>query len=311
MSPFAPRKCGSNGGASFTERKATRIELEAPLPDTRSHRGPHPEDALLFTAATAVVLRVATDDLCWLLSRGYASSGAIKLVGDRYQLAARQRVAVTRVSCSENDRAGRRTRQTGPETLAGRPLLVNGYNVLTTVEAALAGGVILAARDRTYRDVASMHGSFRRVEETRPAAGVDRPRCRRPGHFAVRLVSRSAGFQQRPIEDPDGRAGRRRPMEMDRRVGQRPRQDTRRGRRNRGHGRQHRARSLQVVVQSGARSSLATCREQECWSCDRKVVGCQLSVVGLRPAITFGEGRLIVGNGMRENRFVSLARPAS
>ncbi len=165
------------------------------MPDTRSHRGPHPEDALLFTAATAVVLRVATDDLCWLLSRGYASSGAIKLVGDRYQLAARQRVAVTRVSCSENDRAGQRTRQTGPETLAGRPLLVNGYNVLTTVEAALAGGVILAARDRTYRDVASMHGSFRRVEETRPALELI-------GRAAADLdISQCVWYLDRPVSN--------------------------------------------------------------------------------------------------------------
>jgi hypothetical protein len=48
-------------------------------------------------------------------------------------------------------------------------LWLDGYNVLTTVEAALAGGVILAARDGCYRDMASMHGSYRKVAETRPA----------------------------------------------------------------------------------------------------------------------------------------------
>ena len=46
---------------------------------------------------------------------------------------------------------------------------LDGYNVLTTIEAALAGGVILAARDGAYRDMASMHGSYRKVAETRPA----------------------------------------------------------------------------------------------------------------------------------------------
>ena len=55
------------------------------------------------------------------------------------------------------------------ETLDGRPLWVDGYNVLTTVEAALAGGVILSARDGTYRDIAAMHGSYRKVAETLPA----------------------------------------------------------------------------------------------------------------------------------------------
>jgi hypothetical protein len=46
---------------------------------------------------------------------------------------------------------------------------LDGFNVLTTVEAALAGGVILSGRDGCYRDMASMHGSYRKVEETRPA----------------------------------------------------------------------------------------------------------------------------------------------
>jgi len=165
------------------------------LPDTRSHRGPHPEDAVLFTHAAAPVLREATDDLCWLLSRGYTSSSAVTLVGDRYQLAARQRVAVSRVSCSENDRAGRGARQSGRERLAGRPLAVDGYNVLTTVEAALAGGIILAARDQTYRDIASMHGSFRRVAETRPALELI-------GRFAADLaVSQCVWYLDRPVSN--------------------------------------------------------------------------------------------------------------
>jgi len=48
-------------------------------------------------------------------------------------------------------------------------VVLDGYNVLTTVEAALAGGVILPGRDGCWRDMASMHGSYRKVAETRPA----------------------------------------------------------------------------------------------------------------------------------------------
>ncbi len=46
---------------------------------------------------------------------------------------------------------------------------IDGYNVLTTIEAALGGGVVLIGRDSCYRDMASMHGNFKRVAET-PAA---------------------------------------------------------------------------------------------------------------------------------------------
>ena len=139
------------------------------MPDTRSHRGPHPEDHRLFAPETLGVLREAASDLNWLLNRGYPGTAAQKLVGDRYQLAARQRTAVARCACSDVDLNERQRRQASCDALTGQPLLLDGYNVLTTVEAALAGGVILAARDGTLRDMASMHGSFRRVTETRPA----------------------------------------------------------------------------------------------------------------------------------------------
>jgi hypothetical protein len=115
------------------------------------------------------VLREAAGDLCWLLSRGYAGESALKLVGDRYRLTARQRTAVARSSCSDALAARRRLHEVAAQEMAGRPLWLDGYNVLTSVEAALAGGVILAARDGAYRDMASMHGSYRRVAETRPA----------------------------------------------------------------------------------------------------------------------------------------------
>jgi hypothetical protein len=55
------------------------------------------------------------------------------------------------------------------ESLAGQELWIDGYNVLTSIESALAGGVILHARDGTYRDMASMHGTYRSVQETIPA----------------------------------------------------------------------------------------------------------------------------------------------
>jgi len=139
------------------------------VPDRRIHRGPHPDDDRLFAPGAQPVLRRAVDDYSWLLSRGYAQKSSLKLVGDRYSLVARQRVAVGRSACSDQDRLARHQRQCDAGVVAGRPLWLDGYNVLTTIEAALAGGVVLAARDGAYRDMASMHGSYRKVEETQPA----------------------------------------------------------------------------------------------------------------------------------------------
>lgn len=165
------------------------------MPDKRSHRGPHPEDAALFAPAVLPRLVEATADLSWLLTRGYSGVGALKLVGDRYQLSARQRIAVARSACSDQDLSRRRAHEVGPEQLRGRPLWIDGYNVLTTVEAALAGGILLAARDGTLRDMASMHGSYRKVMETRPALAL-------LGEMAVLLgVSASVWYLDRPVSN--------------------------------------------------------------------------------------------------------------
>jgi hypothetical protein len=93
----------------------------------------------------------------------------LKLVGDRYRLDQRQRKAVMRCACTDEARALRLSKQAAAAELAGRTLRIDGYNQLTTIEAALGGGVVLAARDTLCRDIAGLHGTWRRVEETIPA----------------------------------------------------------------------------------------------------------------------------------------------
>jgi len=139
------------------------------MPDHRAHRGPHPKDRELFGAEQVSTLQRAAAELCWLLDREYPAAAALKLVGDRHRLIDRQRTAVARCSCSARQAANRRSRQFTAEQLAGRALWIDGYNVLTSIEAALGGGVILHARDGTHRDMASMHGTYRRVAETESA----------------------------------------------------------------------------------------------------------------------------------------------
>ena len=139
------------------------------MPDTRRHRGPHPEDKRLFARENWPRLRSAVAELNWLLTRGYAEPSALKLVGDRHSLNRRQRIAVMRCACSDQELESRRSRELDLRDLASRRLLLDGFNVLTSVEAALAGGVILVGRDGCYRDMASVHGTYRKVDETLPA----------------------------------------------------------------------------------------------------------------------------------------------
>ncbi len=139
------------------------------MPDTRSHRGPDPRDAAAFEPASWPALREAVADLAWLLGRGYAPISALKLVGDRWRLIERQRQAVRRATCTDLARERRLAHRVSETELAGRSLLIDGFNVLTTIEAALGGAVVLLCRDQTCRDIAGVHGSYRKVAETLPA----------------------------------------------------------------------------------------------------------------------------------------------
>lgn len=138
-------------------------------PDRRRHRGAHPADAQLFGPECVPALRRATAELSWLLSRGYQSKSALKLVGDRWALRERQRLAVSRAACSDESLAGRAARRVGAGAVAGAELIVDGFNLVITIEAALGGGPLLVGRDGAVRDLSSVHGSYRSVEETEAA----------------------------------------------------------------------------------------------------------------------------------------------
>jgi hypothetical protein len=72
------------------------------MPDKRSNRGPHPKDHDLFAPLQIEAIRRAMSDFSWLLSRGYARPSSLKIVGDRHKLRERQRVALSRVACSDD-----------------------------------------------------------------------------------------------------------------------------------------------------------------------------------------------------------------
>ncbi|QEH36459.1 hypothetical protein OJF2_50230 [Aquisphaera giovannonii] len=165
------------------------------MPDARTHRGPDPRDDEAFGPDAVAALRGAVEDLAWLLGRGYAVVSSLKLVGDRWRLTERQRMAVRRASCSDEARASRLARRLPAAALAGQELLIDGFNVLTTVEAALGGAVVLDCRDQTFRDVAGLHGSYRRVEETLPAARLLGERLRAIG------VARPRWLFDRPVSN--------------------------------------------------------------------------------------------------------------
>jgi hypothetical protein len=138
-------------------------------PDLRQHRGRHPADEKLFNNSQLPRLRTAVADLSWLLSHDYAAKAAVKLVGDKFTLTDRQRLAVSRAACSDASLIARTSSLLLVESIEGEDLVIDGFNLIITVEAALSGGVLLLCRDGNIRDLSSVHGSYRTVSETETA----------------------------------------------------------------------------------------------------------------------------------------------
>lgn len=171
------------------------------MPDTRAHRGAHPRDELCFSGERLPLLRTAVAQLSWLLSRGFPVDASAELIGNRHALRSRQRDALQRCAASDQACAGREAKRLAPSLLAGRPLAIDGYNVLLTVEAALGGAVVLEGRDGAFRDLSSMSRHYRRVAETRTA-------LERIGEVLAALgVTRALWLFDRPISN-SGRLAR-------------------------------------------------------------------------------------------------------
>lgn len=136
---------------------------------TQRNRGKQSSDDQHFSEKWHPVFTEALDDLCFLLTRGYADSSALQLVGNRYKLNKRQRQALLRVSCNEEEFSARQPRELTTAQLKNKVVEIDGFNLLILLESALSGAYIFKARDGLYRDISSVHGSYKRVVKTEEA----------------------------------------------------------------------------------------------------------------------------------------------
>lgn len=107
------------------------------------------------------ILRRAAADFRYLLDRGYPRQAALTLVGNRYDLNRTARQLLHRGVCDAETARTRRAKLRRLKGLAGQPLLVDGHNVLITLEAALRGLPLVKAEDGFLRDVAELSRAYR------------------------------------------------------------------------------------------------------------------------------------------------------
>jgi hypothetical protein len=103
----------------------------------------------------------AAADFRFLLTRGYPRAAALALVGNRYGLEHTARQLLHRGVFAPAVAAARRAKLRLLRDLPGRPLALDGHNVLITLECADRGLPLVAADDGFIRDVGEVSGAFK------------------------------------------------------------------------------------------------------------------------------------------------------
>nr|WP_321496149.1 DUF434 domain-containing protein [uncultured Methanolobus sp.] len=100
----------------------------------------------------------AAKDIRYLLERGYPRDSAIRFAGDHYGLGKNERYILARTVFSGSTASSRQKKKLTVDKLKDRKLLVDGYNVLITLESLLDGENVWIADDSFIRDI---RGVFR------------------------------------------------------------------------------------------------------------------------------------------------------
>ena len=115
-------------------------------------------------------LQNATADLKFLLNKDYNKKAALDFVGNHYLLDKDERNYLQRKVYSTQKSKGRKSKIIPLSKIKGKKLLIDGYNVLITVESICSSdNSIVVCDDGILRDVNAVFGKYRCKDETRDA----------------------------------------------------------------------------------------------------------------------------------------------
>lgn len=125
------------------------------------------EDNILFGTATARhQLQQGLEDMYYLLSRDYPLKASLSLVGNRYDLIKRQLQALQGMCCSHTQLQCRKKKELHADELKNKTIYIDGFNLLILLETLYSGGYVFKGLDGCYRDISSVHGTYKMMNQT-------------------------------------------------------------------------------------------------------------------------------------------------
>jgi hypothetical protein len=116
-------------------------------------------------------LKEAKKDFRYLLGRGFPRTGALEYVGNHYLLDEMQRNYLNRTVFSREKIKTRKSKLILLSDVKDKDVLLDGYNVLITVETMFQGAddLIVNCDDGVTRDVKAVFGKYKENETTESA----------------------------------------------------------------------------------------------------------------------------------------------
>ncbi len=131
------------------------------------NRGKNTGDDTLFGSEKQIYkLRLAVEDMQYLLSREYPEKAASDLVGNRYRLKTRQIQALRGASASIQQLDNRQLKHVDISDLKDKTVYLDGFNVLILLESLLSEAYVFEGLDGCIRDLSGVHGTYKRVNQT-------------------------------------------------------------------------------------------------------------------------------------------------
>jgi len=110
-----------------------------------------------------------SQELSYLLDRGYPTKGAATFIGNHHMLSERQRLAIMRAVSSMNDIILRKNKQIPLKELSNAEVHIDAFNTIITLEVALSNSLLLDCMDSTIRDLAGLRGTYHVIDKTEEA----------------------------------------------------------------------------------------------------------------------------------------------
>lgn len=138
----------------------------------QAKRGFVPDDVRNFSSNGIAKMRTASRDIRYLINHGYDLKSATTFTGNHYLLSERQRMALMRSICTDEQYINRKRKELSEKDLKDQDVWIDGFNQIITLEVLHSHSVLLSCMDGCIRDLASLRGSYHLIPETYEAISM-------------------------------------------------------------------------------------------------------------------------------------------